>query len=66
MRRFRRTFRCSDVFPATVGEEILIRDGRGHMVELWRIEIGSQSKGQARNHFRALITEYEPVDNSCL
>lgn len=65
MKRFRKNFRCSDVFPATEGEEFLVREGLyGRVVELWRVEVGTQRKGVATNHFRAIITEYEPVDNS--
>lgn len=64
MRQYRKTFRCSDNLTANEGDEWPIRDGRGRVVELWKVEIGSQKKGIATNHFRVLVTEYEAEDNS--
>lgn len=61
MRHYRRSFKCSDVFPAPVGDWFNVRDGQGKVVEMWTIEVGND---KANGHFRALITEYEPVDRS--
>lgn len=64
MRQYRKNFRCSDAFVADEGDEYIIRDGRGRTVERWLVEIGSQRKGVASNHFRVLVTEIVPVDHS--